>query len=897
MRIAIVSAHYPPNFVSGGTLVPERLAKTLAARGHEVFVFAGEITEGEPDLLTRVERIDGIDITWVSVADRLRWDDDRNFESPQIQIRFADFLRRVRPEVVHLHTLQGLGASLVTTASVTGAAVVVTMHDMWWWCSRQFLVEENLRPCTTVVGCGVCPCAKDNDWLRTRNAGLAAHLSMADLVLAPSTPMLTLLAANGVDPDRLAVDENPAPESVRRAGSGTADGTAGKPGDAPLLSPASVDPVRFVFAGGPFPVKGGPLALQAARLLDGLPGWTFDLYGLGTSRGQGVLRARRRGRLPTAVRVLPRYEPDRAADVLAGYDVLVLSSVMLESYSLLTREALAAGCVVITGDNPGPVEAVQHGVNGLVVPRGDAEALADAMRSLVTDRALLRRLRPAPGAVALRSLADQAAGLEQQYTRILAAKQPDRATSPPAAEPAAGSPTGARPLQRVLLVSGISGAPMRYRGFLPAEALELLGVHVDVLMYTDQRIPARAAAADAVVLYRVPATDEILAVIGQVRSRGPGVPILFDVDDLIVDPGLAAELDPILTAVPGLDLPLYWQGVRRYRTTLEACDGYIGSTDHLCRRIGELTGLPTYRYANGVGRELARVSDAQLRRKSAAGTRRSETVSVGYFSGTNTHNEDWAHIEPAVARLMAQRPQVHLVVGGLLETGPALAAFADRISRLPLKPWYALPGLLADLDINLAPLQPGRTFNEAKSAIKFLEAALVATPTVASPSQPFREAIEDYETGLLADSEAEWFSALTALVDSPALRHRLGNAAREHVLMTLSPARQGYRYREILLTARDRVVRDGHREWFANWRPESLSEPFRPSETEFYGALEVNTFGRVRPAEQRGVRDLAHRYSEAATTMLAEQGALATARRAVAVLARLRRQGLTRLHR
>ena len=47
----------------------------------------------------------------------------------------------------------------------------------------------------------------------------------------------------------------------------------------------------------------------------------------------------------------------------------VMSSIMLESYSLLTREALAAGCVVITGDNPGPTEVVKDGVNGLVVPR------------------------------------------------------------------------------------------------------------------------------------------------------------------------------------------------------------------------------------------------------------------------------------------------------------------------------------------------------------------------------------------------------------------------------------------------------------------------------------------------------------------------------------------------
>ena len=41
MRILTVSAHYPPNFVSGGTLQPQGIARGLAARGHESHVFAG----------------------------------------------------------------------------------------------------------------------------------------------------------------------------------------------------------------------------------------------------------------------------------------------------------------------------------------------------------------------------------------------------------------------------------------------------------------------------------------------------------------------------------------------------------------------------------------------------------------------------------------------------------------------------------------------------------------------------------------------------------------------------------------------------------------------------------------------------------------------------------------
>ncbi len=48
MKVLVVSAHYPPNFVSGGTLVPARAAAALARRGHEVRVLAGAIRTGRP---------------------------------------------------------------------------------------------------------------------------------------------------------------------------------------------------------------------------------------------------------------------------------------------------------------------------------------------------------------------------------------------------------------------------------------------------------------------------------------------------------------------------------------------------------------------------------------------------------------------------------------------------------------------------------------------------------------------------------------------------------------------------------------------------------------------------------------------------------------------------------
>ena len=63
--------------------------------------------------------------------------------------------------------------------------------------------------------------------------------------------------------------------------------------------------------------------------------------------------------------------------------------------------------------------------------------------------------------------------------------------------------------------------------------------------------------------------------------------------------------------------------------------------------------------------------------------------------------------------------------------------------------------LIAEVDINLAPLEQS-IFNEAKSENKWVEAALVKVPTVASNVGAFQRMIVSGETGILCDTEDEW---------------------------------------------------------------------------------------------------------------------------------------------
>ena len=89
-------------------------------------------------------------------------------------------------------------------------------------------------------------------------------------------------------------------------------------------------------------------------------------------------------------------------------------------------------------------------------------------------------------------------------------------------------------------VVGADGAIARYRVHHAREALGLRsGQTPAVAHYLDPQLSQLTTGADIVVLQRVPATADILELIDAWRAAGTLV--VFDTDDLIFDPELAAD--------------------------------------------------------------------------------------------------------------------------------------------------------------------------------------------------------------------------------------------------------------------------------------------------------------------------------------------------------------------
>lgn len=153
------------------------------------------------------------------------------------------------------------------------------------------------------------------------------------------------------------------------------------------------------------------------------------------------------------------------------------------------------------------------------------------------------------------------------------------------------------------------------------------------------------------------------------------------------------------------------------------------------------------------------------------------------YAGSAHHKDDLVLIVPALAKVLADRPETEFLLvfpGPLPPRLEKLRAFGERFRHIfaPIAP-RSYPGALVAYapDISLGPLWP-HPFNECRSPLKWLEATGARAAFVGSRIRPFEEAVEDGKTGYLARTTGDWTAAMLNLVDRPDERAQMVRAAR-----------------------------------------------------------------------------------------------------------------------
>jgi glycosyltransferase involved in cell wall biosynthesis len=104
--------------------------------------------------------------------------------------------------------------------------------------------------------------------------------------------------------------------------------------------------------------------------------------------------------------------------VYAQTDLLIIPSLVHETFSLVAREALSAGKPVIASNVGALPEIIEHGENGFLFPAGDHHTLAGLLTKIAADPHMLSKL-DLPGPNPILTVHEHVDALERMYAQVL----------------------------------------------------------------------------------------------------------------------------------------------------------------------------------------------------------------------------------------------------------------------------------------------------------------------------------------------------------------------------------------------------------------------------------------------------------------------------------------------
>jgi glycosyltransferase involved in cell wall biosynthesis len=419
MRILHVVHQYFPDHVGGTEHYTRTLAQAQRQGGHQVAILCRR--GGGGPRLDRTE-MDGLPVYQaakgpLTAAGRFRATLGDRF----LAECFRRVLQKVEPDLIHIQHLMGLPAGALARL-VPSAPLVVTLHDYWWRCANaQLITDYGGQVCDgphwwlNCARCGLARIGLGSAWplsplaaplFAWRAAALQRLVPQIAAWIAPTHFVSNWYVASGLPAERMHVVghgiELP-PAHIR------------KPADGPRDEGRQKGARRFAYIGGLSRQKGVHVLVDA---FNGLPPEArLTIAGDETAFPDYCADLHRRATHP-GIRFAGRLGRPAVWETLAEVDAVIVPSLWFETASLIVQESFAVGTPVIAADHGALVERVQHGVDGLRVPPGDAGALRDAMRRLMDDAELMARLER--GIQPVVTIAQHVDEVEEIYRQVTA---------------------------------------------------------------------------------------------------------------------------------------------------------------------------------------------------------------------------------------------------------------------------------------------------------------------------------------------------------------------------------------------------------------------------------------------------------------------------------------------
>lgn len=366
MKLLVVNIFFDPLSFGGATIVAEQMADQMSRRhGFEVVVVSARIGYLPAASVVRHRTRSGLEAFNVGLP--FIADFPTHYDNPRFTAQFREILDYVEPDIVHVHCVQDIGAGFFDVLVERNVPFVVSVHDFWWVCERQFMITAAGDVCEQrVIDPGVCVrCGASRPQLERRLTYLKGQLAKADLVIVPSRFVAGYAADNGIPADKLVILPHGVP--------------------APSLAPPRRSPEEtvFGFVGGPGLHKGWDMIRNVFPRKGTSPAHLL-IVDAGQRVGQPWRDRLAREATHLDMTIVPPYKPSTIDSFFSEIDVLLVPSIVRESFGLTAREALLRDVWVIAADAGALAEDIVDGENGAVLPYPPTEsALAAAIEARI----------------------------------------------------------------------------------------------------------------------------------------------------------------------------------------------------------------------------------------------------------------------------------------------------------------------------------------------------------------------------------------------------------------------------------------------------------------------------------------------------------------------------------
>jgi len=330
----------------------------------------------------------------------------------------------------------------------------------------------------------------------------------------------------------------------------------------------------------------------------------------------------------------------------------------------------------------------------------------------------------------------------------------------------------------ILFITGGVGDSARYRCHHVAEELNINGFSCSITVQDNPLLPSYAGKFKVFIFHRVLFSPSVAKLIENIKKQNKE--IIFETDDLVYDPQFLQHMD-FFTTMNAFERKLYENGVGGEILADPYVKTCTTTTNFLADKLRE-HNKKVFIVPNKLTEKDVEIANEIISDNSRKISVDSRVVRIGYFSGTLSHNKDFATVSDALMEIMEKYENAELVLVGPLDVESKLNKYKERIRQLPFVAREKHFANIAGIDINIAPLEIGNPYCESKSELKYFEAAIVGVPTVAAATEPFKQAIKDGVDGLVAADMYEWIKKLEMLIGNKNLRENMGAMARQKAL-------------------------------------------------------------------------------------------------------------------